>query len=47
MDNNYNKNEFQCKLQKELCTCTIFCIIETPNYYQSKWTAKEIEIAQN
>ena len=47
LDNDYNEEGFQEKLVGVLKECNLFLAIDTFNYLNSKWTKKELKVAES
>lgn len=47
LDNSYNENGFQEKLEGILKECDVFCKIDSSGYNNSKWTQKELLVAES
>ena len=45
LDNDYNEEGFQEKLVGILKNCDIFLVMDSPEYFDSKWAHKEFEVA--
>lgn len=45
LDNDYNKDGFQAKLEEELKNSNLFFILDSEEYHSSEWAQKELEEA--